>query len=60
MGLVVLCKLYQHRTVGHKFRAAFEVDEASGSEVTEDLAKDISSYLCIVPDDKKARAQAEQ
>lgn len=58
MGLVVLCKLYQHRTVGHKFRAAFEVDEASGSE--EDLAKDISSYLCIVPDDKKARAQAEQ
>lgn len=49
-----------HVSVGHSLGAAFDVDEADGPPVTEALAKDIRSFLRMIPDDKKARLLADQ
>ena len=42
----------QHVVVGHSIGAAFDVDDANGLSVTEVLAKDIRTYLHMVPDDR--------
>ncbi|MPC63305.1 hypothetical protein E2C01_057402 [Portunus trituberculatus] len=48
----------QHVTLGRSLGAAFDIDDARGPPVTEVLAKDIRSYLHMVPDDKNTRLLA--